>query len=290
MSAERRCPGLPVDWLNAWLAAIGATMLVDGLGLRWTEQPRPVAVLVSPTGVDPADLLQQALPSAGDTGRWPIARELEGCERIGLNPSFEQFAQRAAIARADHDDGWMWSSCYTDLLMEKGTPTVDKGPFLPGMPGKANTVEDRLKKVIRALADARVEATLEGVGSRSQQFGLGFDVSRIGSLADETDPWIDPVIELLAFWGLRAFPVRGDLTQVRQRGWPGRRLQIGGFRWPAWVPSLDRWGIDALLDAWASPREGDARPIGVFASWETVPYEGLGTSDPTRGLGSRRSP
>ena len=33
---EMICPGLPGGWINAWLAAVGATVLDDRLTLRWT--------------------------------------------------------------------------------------------------------------------------------------------------------------------------------------------------------------------------------------------------------------
>ena len=79
---------------------------------------------------------------------------------------------------------------------------------------------------------------------------------------DATEPWIDPVVELLAFFGLAEFPVRGrgvdrrlgrhGEPDVRQRGWrkaPGSN-EPRRFVWPAWQQPLDASGVDALLDIW----------------------------------------
>ena len=33
---RHEAPGLPADWLNGWLAAIGVTVLIPGARLRWT--------------------------------------------------------------------------------------------------------------------------------------------------------------------------------------------------------------------------------------------------------------
>ena len=39
------CPGLPAAWINAWLAAVGATVLDPRIRLHWTTGGTPVAVL-----------------------------------------------------------------------------------------------------------------------------------------------------------------------------------------------------------------------------------------------------
>jgi len=43
-------PGLTADWLNAWLAAIGVTVLVPGIRLGWSADPLPVAHFDIPVG------------------------------------------------------------------------------------------------------------------------------------------------------------------------------------------------------------------------------------------------
>ena len=62
--AEVKCPGLPAFWLNAWLAAVGATVLVPRIRLRWTGDRTPVAVLSSEDG-DPVELLASSWPDGG---------------------------------------------------------------------------------------------------------------------------------------------------------------------------------------------------------------------------------
>lgn len=283
---EHICPGLPADWLNGWLAAIGATVLVNGLHLRWTDEPIPVAVLVGPDGVSIPDAIASALPAIEDLDASPIARSLHGFDEVGLNLSFDQFAERAALAR-ESSLGWTLSSFYADALLDGGAAVADKGPFLPPMPGKKNAPYDRLDKLIGALDLEQIEASLDGVGKRSQQFGLGFDLNRIGSLADATDHWVDPVVELMAFAGLSLFPTRGDGSQVEQRGWSKPRTHRDGFTWAAWCPPLDRDGIDAFLDLfWSRPEL--AQRLGVAGRWGSVPYVALGGSDATRGFGSHR--
>ena len=39
--AEVICPGLPASWINAWLAAVGATVLDPRLRLHWTRGGTP---------------------------------------------------------------------------------------------------------------------------------------------------------------------------------------------------------------------------------------------------------
>ena len=56
----------------------------------------------------------------------------------------------------------------------------------------------------------RIQNSLDGVAQREQINGLGFDQAKLGSLADDTDPWVDPVVEMMAFFGLALLPMRGD--------------------------------------------------------------------------------
>ena len=46
---EIACPGWPASWVNAWLAAVGATVLDERIRLRWTTDADPTAVLSSET-------------------------------------------------------------------------------------------------------------------------------------------------------------------------------------------------------------------------------------------------
>ena len=133
---------------------------------------------------------------------------------------------------------------------------------------------------------ARLRGSLAGEADRVRDNGLGFDQTRLGSLQDMTEPWVDPVVEVLAFFGLALLPVRGPGTDgrlgrssddpARQRGW--RQSATAGepqrcqFHWPAWSQPLDRDGIDALLDAWSPEREDRWTRLGVHAAWRGVSY------------------
>ena len=110
---------------------------------------------------------------------------------------------------------------------------------------------------------------------------------------------VDPVIEVLAFFGLAIFPVRGlgtdrnlhkmPFSSAVQRGWlriPGSRRE-NRFMWPAWSFPLDPVGIDALLDIWR-PEKRLWSPIGVHAAWQIVRFKPRATADTTRGFGSER--
>ena len=139
---------------------------------------------------------------------------------------------------------------------------------------------------------------LLGNAARVKGNGLGFDSTRVGSLADMSDKWIEPVVEVLAFFGLSIFPVRGPgverrsgrhgRSEERQRGWRrvpktnGRRQ----FVWPAWQRPLDVTGVDALLDAWNPWHKRTWPRLRVHAAWRSVEYEARGKADPTRAIGS----
>lgn len=285
--AARDCPGLTADWLDGWLAAVGATVLVPQMRLAWSPRLLPHAVLHVPGDDDPADHVADALPSSADLESWPIARRLDGHAELKWDLDVATFRDRAAFAR--HSTApWTLSAIYTDLSWdrEKRAHVIGRGQFATPMPGRNNTIGDRLRKLIPAAREVDLQASLEGRGTRIVNNGLGFDVGRVGSLADETEMLVDPLVELLAFYALALFPVRGDgRTDARQRGWTGRRGQAGAFRWPTWTDSLDAMAIDALLDC----TEPTADRLGVTGWWQVVPFDGRGDRDVTRAYGSTRS-
>lgn len=284
MSTERVCPGLPADWLNAWLAAIGCTVLLPELRLTWSDDLIPLAVFTTDEDDHLESRLAGALPTSQQLASSPMARRLEGFNELRLNPSSEDFRNRASFARR-HPWHWMLSSLYTDARIErKKGPIVDKGPFMTPMPGTDNTMHDRISKLLPHLTTEGIVATFDGVGTRVQQNGIGFDISRIGSLADESQMFVDPTIELLALFGLALFPTRGHGTFTRQRGWGTRRTGAGEFSWFAWGQPLDVDAIDAWLDAAYAP--GKTAPF-TRGTWEVIPYGQRGSSDTTRGFGSR---
>lgn len=294
------CPGLPGEWVNGWLAAVGATVLDSRLRLSWTEDATPVAILTADDD-DPVQVLSQAWPRTEAVESLPLAREWRGVSTLGRKVPVEVFAERARAARS-HPQSWTLSSSLTDLEVDRNGE-VEHAPFDPPAP-RGSWLHDRLRRVHRNVdpsADQLRDALL-GLAVRMKDNGLGFDHRRLGSQSDMTTIRVDPVVESLAFFGLALFPVRGSgsdarlgarRTRVIQRGWRNVEVGIGRgrevrFQWPAWSPPLDSHGIDALLDVWRPRRKGSWRTTGVHAGWETVRYESRGTADSTRAYGSRR--
>jgi len=301
--SELECPGLPASWLNAWLAAVGITMLVPGMRLSWTGGPAPQAVLATSDGKDPVHALASAWPSPERVAEMPIAKSRHSCTALGRQPPLSAFVERAHIARS-HRDGWTLSSTLTDLYCTdsaEARAAVKHSKLDPSGPGTIGTLHDRLLKVMSHVdSDVAVgiRNTLAGRGSRIEVNGLGFDAMRITALADGSKPRTDPIIETLAFFGLAILPMRGDGVSadrrgvveryaLRQRGWHlvdanrPRRLH-----WPAWSPALERFGIDALLDAWRPRERRNWRRLGVHSGWISVEYTPRGSADTTRGIGS----
>lgn len=294
------CPGLPGEWINGWLAAVGVTVLDSRLRLSWTEDASPVAVLAVDDG-DPVEALSQAWPRPEAVENLPLAREWRESSTLGRKVPVKVFAERARAARSN-PQSWTLSSSLTDLEVDKNGE-VEHAPFDPPAP-RGSWLHDRLLRVYRRV-DSSVDElrdALAGLAVRVKDNGLGFDHRRLGSQSDTTTIRVDPVVESLAFFGLALFPVRGSGTDARlaarrkrvlQRGWrhvevvADRRRELR-FQWPAWTTPLDCHGIDALLDVWRPHRKKSWPTTGVHAAWETVRYESRGTADSTRAYGSRR--
>ena len=293
-----RCPGLPADWINAWLAAVGATVLDPRLRLHWTDDRTPVAVL-SAIDSDPVDVLTEAWPTAECLTEMPLYETWEGHTPMRRKVPVDSFVERVRVARR-HPAAWTVSSTMTDLVVDK-VGEVAHARFDPPVP-KGLWLHQRFQKAHELVTSPieHIAKSLQGASEREQFNGLGFDLSRLGSQADHTDPYADPAIEVLAFFGLAILPVRGrgwderlsrrGRTPAVQRGWRefsklgrGRR-----FAWPAWSMPLGHPGIDALLDIWRPERKSDWARVGVHAAWHTVGYTARSTSDPTRGFGSVR--
>ena len=299
-SCHLPCPGLSASWINSWMAAVGTTVLDSRIQLHWTEGPTPVAVL-SAKKAHPVSFLAEAWPNRRELEELPIAEKWRGAGRLCRKVQAEDFANRAAAARS-HPRSWALSSTMTDLSTDK-KGEVAHGRFDPPGPGTTKWLHHRLLKVheqANGNGEDRLLASFENKATRVKNFGLGFDQSRIGSLADSADNFVDPVVEVLAFFGLALFPVRGlgrvGNTDSVQRGWLKRPSGSGGgslrnFLWPAWQNPLDCHGIDALLDAWTRSYgrrdwKQNWRLLGVHSGWRIVPYKQRGTADPTRGFGT----
>lgn len=297
--AELICPGLPASWVNSWLAAVGATQIEPRLRLRWTLDSLPRAVLCA-DDADPALLLAAAWPTRRRLQALPVAETWCDTPSIQRKVFVEDFAARASAVRSD-PSAWTLSSTMTDLHVA-ATGEVTHAPFDPAGPGTIKWLHHRLLKVHGQVdpSVARLARSLGGIANRVEGNGLGFDITRLASQADKTAKWVDPVIELLAFFGLALLPVRGTGTDAginkyvrssaKQRGWkrPTEGRSERCFVWPAWSQPLDIDGIDALLDIWKWRDRNRWRSVGIHNGWRSVSYQPRGSGDRTRGFGSER--
>ncbi|MGH9074039.1 MAG: hypothetical protein ACRDZQ_07940 [Acidimicrobiales bacterium] len=283
-------PGLPGDWLNGWLAAIGITVLVEGARLSWSDDLVPIPTCSFDGGDSLPALLSEALPSVADLGKMAIADSRLPTHAATL----QHYQQAASTARATAD--FSLAASVTDLAMKVKGDRVAHSEFDPGVPA-GRTLWSRLKRCRLAIEDGHdtheeIESSLRGHGRRTDVDGLGFDVRRISTNGAKR---ADPVVECLAFYGLALFPLRGDGRRSATRGW--RAYQGVGrpqFAWATWEPTLDRWGVDALLGmVYSAPRAfpggvGLTGLTGLTGVFEAVPYQPSADKETTRGFASRR--
>ena len=295
-------PGLRASWINGWLAAVGATVLDDRIRLHWTADARPMAVFSTVDAIDPVSALVESWPRDALLADLPIARDWSGAGTLERRVHVDDFTKRARAARG-HPFAWTLSSTMTDLCVSKDG-LVEHAPLDPAGPGTIKWLHHRLLRVQKLLdsppSTTRIRESLDGRSKRIRDNGLGFDQTRLGSMSDATSILIDPVIEVLAFFGLRLLPVRGFGVdgrinrsvgvRPRQRGW--RKLpsnpKLRRFCWPAWHSPLDFSGIDALMDAWNPARKASWSLLGVHAGWLSVRYDPRGSADSTRAIGAER--
>ncbi len=300
MTANLECPGLPAYWINGWLAAVGATVLCPQLRLRWTRAGTPRAVLsMRDDAVDEA--IAASWPTAAYLEELPIAKQWSGTPEVKMHREvlIDTFVQRVQAARS-HPDSWTLSSTMTDLAVTLEGQVVH-APFDAPAP-QGLTLHERLLKTHGAIAlpptAERVRQSLQGLVARVRGNGLGFDQSRLASFADTGTKFVDPVVEVLAFFGLRLLPVRGPGREATRqnppratpRNWslPSSGPRTLRFQWPAWTQPLDWHAIDALLDVWNPSCPKSWPRYGVHAAWQTVRYEAKNRRNPTRAYGSER--
>lgn len=297
------CPGLPANWVNGWLAAVGITVLEPRLWLHWSRDANPVAV-ISARYADPVDALVSAWPSGPMLADLPVAESWTNEStndqvRLPRKVPVEDLRVRMREARC-HPYSWTLTSTLTDLCVDENGE-AGHAPFDPAGPGTIKWLHHRLTKAHAHIDfDSRrewIEPCLEGHGRRVADNGLGFDQTRIGSQSDETWKRTDPVVEVLAFFGLALLPVRGpgvdkrlspyaDLA-VRQRSWRKSANAEQHFLWPAWTQPLDRAGVDALLDTWNPEKPQTWDRHGIHAAWMSVRFM-HSDRDMTRAYGARR--
>ena len=298
--AEVTCPGLSASWLNAWLAAVGATVLDSRLRLHWAAEKTPVAVL-STDGADPVEALADSWPTTDVLAAMPIAEHWGDTPSLPRKVHVDAFIRRACATRGD-PYSWTLSSTMTDLDVDENDE-VAHAPFDPAGPGTIKWLHHRLLKVHHHVTEpsaGRLMESFAGTAVRVKDNGLGFDLTRLGSQSDDSKPAVDPVVEVLAFFGLAILPVRGtgndrglhrgSFSSAVQRGWlrTPRSRREHRFTWPAWGSPLDQAGIDALLDVWKPQERVLWSRLGVHAAWQSVRFTPRATADTTRGFGSER--
>jgi len=217
MSTELQAPGLTADWLSGWMAAIGATVLIPGLRLRWTEDVVPFAVFEW-DGDDIAGALAEAMPTPESIKESVIAQDRSGCKKFTGAVTIDAYRERAAIERRTPHSFHLASSV-SDLQRDrkpkkkKGQaeietaadaqgnddesgdttksaadkekkPTLEHGPFDPPSQGK----DSRWSKMKACTIDLHTRegnlkdhllASFNGHGERFQGDGLGFDPRRL---------------------------------------------------------------------------------------------------------------
>jgi hypothetical protein len=285
---RHEAPGLPAEWLNGWLAAIGVTVLVPGARLRWTDDGVPSAVFQTDQSVDLPKVVADALPTPEALACSAIARRLPGMEHdFSRNVTLAAFRERAVVER--RAGGGILAASVSDLNADLKPDNLEHGAFDPPAP-RGETLWSRATACAQALATAdiaqRVRDTFSGSGRRETLNGLGFDARRFpAGMHAARDVYADPVVELLAFAALPLFPTRGDGRLVRQRLWTDSSTRRGAFQWIAWRPALDRWGTDALLDL--PPRDLGGLTI---AKYRVIPYQPAARADTTRAYFAERIP
>ena len=297
--AEVFCRGLPASWLNAWLAAVGTTVLDPRIRVRWTTEQTPRAVLYAEE-INPVEALVASWPDQGVLADMPIAKRWSDTPPLPRKVSVDAFAARARATRG-HRYSWSLSSTMTDLDLDIDG-NVAHALFDPGAPSGV-VLHDRLLRIHRQVEPSvdRITASLAGRAVRVKGDGLGFDLTRMGSQADDSTKSVDPVVDVLAFFGLALLPLRGSGTDRRirgaaypsalQRSWvripgPGARSR---FQWPAWTVALDRHAIDALLDIWEPDRKSRWSRVAVHAAWQSVQFKPKAAADTTRAYGAVRA-
>lgn len=274
------------DWINAWLAAIGITVAVEGVRLYWSQDPVPCARFESAYADLPA-VVYERLPAAEYLAKLPIARQLEGRADFPRKVTLDAFRDRVDLEREAPESALAIS--VTDLVAPRSKARPEDGlhhsAFDVTVP-KGITLWQRANACRQAVTcPSMVAQSLCGHPPRVKTNGLGFDVRRIPSRSDGGDNYVDPVVELLAFLGLSLFPVRADARRVRTRGWSSSAKERGAFRWAAWRLPRDRWSIDAWLDRFHANLGTDVGPV-----FQSVPYRPVGASDTTRGYASEPVP
>lgn len=288
---EHPAPGLTADWLNGWLAAIGVTVLLPDTLLRWERVEPPVAVFLADTEDLGSRIYDALIASRPRIAASAIAKHLDGRSDFPRTVTREAFIDRAELARRDHD-GWLGASV-TDLAAGEREEGLRHSPFDPPVP-RGITLHERALTCLDQVEHggaSLVTRSFAGTASRLPGNGLGFDFRRLpaatlpNALGGNA---VIPVVEILAFHALSTFPIRGNGSRPSTRGWIGFEGQ-DAFSWCVWLPPLDQWAVDALLDQFHTSRSHEAMTkYSVFSAFRSVAFRPRTTLESTRGYASVR--
>ena len=166
---------------------------------------------------DPLDAVIASWPSEERLAAMPLISDWpgEGGKRHVSVDAFNGTARTICSSA----DAWVLSSTVTDLQVDVHG-MVGHAPFHPPGPKPSSHVGQRLPRVHREVQRPaeQIPLTLAGGGARVVANGLGFDLTRVTTQADRSEKTVDPVIEVLAFFGLALLPVRGAGIDQRMHG------------------------------------------------------------------------
>ena len=158
MTVRYEAPGLPADWLNGWLAAIGVTVLVPGARLGWTNDAVPSAVFATDQSVDLAKVVAEALPTPETLASSVIARRLPGTEHdFSRNVTLAAFRERAMVERRAGEG--ILAASVSDLNADLKPDNLEHGAFDPPAP-RGETLWSRATACAQWSAPASLEAAM----------------------------------------------------------------------------------------------------------------------------------
>lgn len=259
---KEECPGLNAASINDWLAGIGIASLHSGIKLHFDSHSLS-AVLSADSG-DPVGMAEAVFPDMDSLTQYPLGE-------LKWNVTAEAFGEIVS-RRSDDPDLWTVTSAMTDVRLDS------KGNCLRGRfnapVSKGLTLHRRLLASRElCIGDGFLRKALDGTAPAEDHNGLGFDVRRIGPQGNSTKVKAVPAVEVLAFHGLRLFPVDSD-------GWhSGCRRDPDGkrrFYWPAWSDPLDVHAIRAMLKGWRHASRNSWDAWRIHAAFRCVEYSRTG--------------
>ena len=241
------------------LAAVGATLLADGLTLAWTRDPSPYALLGHLRG-DPVAALAKVWPSIEEWRCLPLPLHPDpnaaADARSKHRPDRAQWAELARRTRILHTNGLLPSATHTDLAPERVSNKAINSPAtgpVAGRGSRGRSVHYKAQAAVEAAQppDDVIGRSAAGKLPRSAGVtkgkkgidGWGVDPYRLMPSEAGGESTVEPVIETLTLWGLGMLPVTvvGN-RRVTRRGRIANAPESDVLVWPAWSqPPRQAW-------------------------------------------------